>query len=90
MYPDDQRKDRCGVRLYQLYQAKKPAATLKPDYSFFISCKNISKMRSWSNTDIWYTSSPMGLHTVGSLVSGQIKASCDDTETAKITGTSIR
>ena len=90
MFPDDARTDRCGVRLFQLYQSKKPAAAMKGDFKFFLSAKVISKGRKWTDFDIWYTTTPMGIHTIGSLVSGQIKASSSDTNNVKITGTSVR
>jgi len=88
MYPDDQRPERCPVRLFDLYQSKKPAEMLNPDSRFFLSCKNTKK--NWSNVGVWFTSQPMGKHTLASLVPDQIKAAGIDTQGLKLTGVSVR
>lgn len=88
MYPDDQRPDRCPVRLFDLYQSKKPKEMLSPDCRFFLGCKNTKQ--DWKNLSVWFTSQPMGKHMLASLVPDQIKTMGGDTQGLKLTGVSTR
>jgi len=88
LYPDDSRPDRCPIRLYELYQSKKPKEMQESKVRFFLSCKNTRK--DWSEVDIWYASQPMGRHTIASLVVKQIESKNIDTQGLKLTGVSTR
>ena len=88
MYPDDQRPDRCPVRLFEFYQSKKPQDMLSPNSRFFLGCKNTSK--SWEQLSVWFTSQPMGKHMLASLVPDQVKKMNVDTQGLKLTGVSTR
>ena len=89
MYPDDQRPDRCPVRLYLFYQSKKPAEALKPDFRFFLNSRNITT-KNWEDCSVWYAAAPMGHNTLASAVTRQIELTGTNTKALKLTGTSIR
>lgn len=89
MFPDDLRPDRCGVRLYRLYQSKKPAEALKPDFRYFLNCRNITT-KSWEDCKVWFAAAPMGHNSIANAVKRQIELTGTDTKALKLSGTSVR
>ena len=92
MFPDDKNPERCGVRLFKLYQSKKPAKALTSDFHFWINCKNVGARQAgqWEKVDVWYSAQVMGQNTIGKLVSEQIKLLGVDVQKEKISSTSVR
>lgn len=88
MYPDDQRPERCPVRLFDLYQSKKPAEMLSPESRFFLGCKN--SKQNWNKLSVWFVAQPMGKHMLASVCTDQIKVAGIDTQGMKLTGVSVR
>ena len=92
MFPDDKNPERCGVRLFQLYQSKKPAKALTSEFHFWINCKNVGARLAgqWEKIDVWYSAQVMGQNSIGKLVSEQIKLLGVDVQKEKISSTSVR
>ena len=89
MYPDDKRPERCGIRAFLKYQAKKPAAARGEDYKLFVNCKTMMKV-TWEDVPVWYSSQHMGVDNIGKIVAEQVKSIGIDTKAERISSTSVR
>ena len=89
IYPDDARPDRCPLRLYDLYQSKKPDEMRTPDSRFFLGVRN-NTTKPWKKVGAWFVSQPMGKNTLSTVVTKQIESKNINTKGLKLTGVSTR
>ena len=89
MTPDDVRPERCPVRLFLLFQSKKPKEALEPSFRFFPGIRNLT-IGKYKDMELWYKNSVMGVHTLSSIIVNQIDAKGIDKRGLKLTGVSTR
>ena len=89
MYPDDIKKETCGVRLFLFYQSKKPANALQPEFRFWLNSKTLAT-KDWEKVNVWFAAAPMGEVTVRNYVLKQMETIGIDTKALNLSGISLR